>query len=77
MKKTYSKKAIKAIEKLDKPSKLRIRQAIEGLPDGDVKKLKGFEKLHRLRVGDRRVIFSYLDKSKILIEDIDPRGDAY
>ena len=77
MRKTYSKKAIKAIEKLDKHEKQRIKKAIEGLPKGNIVKLQGYEKLHRLRVGDRRVTFSYIEKDKILIESVEPRGDAY
>ena len=37
---TYSKNAAKYINKLDKPTKLLTKSAIEGLPDGDVKYLK-------------------------------------
>jgi len=77
MRKSYSKNAVKVIEKLDKPTKQRIKASIEGLPDGDVKKLKGFDGLYRLRIGSWRIIFSFPNKDEILIEDIDPRGDAY
>lgn len=35
----------------------RIRTALEGLPEGDVKRLRGPERLWRLRVGEWRVIF--------------------
>lgn len=71
----YSKQAIKFLNKQDKPTKLRIVNAINQLPSGDVKKLQGVEG-YRLRVGDFRVIF---DKNGdiIYIEKIDNRGQVY
>jgi len=77
MRKTYSKKAVKDINKINAPTKQRIKIGIEKLPDGDVKKLKGYENLYRLRIGDWRVIFSYADKNVILIEEVGLRGDIY
>ena len=47
----YSKEAIKHIKTLDKPTKQRIKLAIEKLPSGDIKKLVGYENDYRLRVG--------------------------
>ena len=41
MKIQYAKLAVKSIETMDRPTKQRIKQAIEGLPQGDVKRLKG------------------------------------
>ena len=42
----YSKKAVKYINTLDRPTKQRIKKAIEGLtetpPKGDIKTLQGF-----------------------------------
>lgn len=53
----YEKDAAKHISKMDKPTKQRIKKAIEKLPSGDVKKLQGYAEDYRLRVGDLRVIF--------------------
>ncbi len=73
----YSRRAVKAINGMDRPAKLRIKSAIEGLPDGDVKPLKGSKGSYRLRVGDWRVIYSFPDDDTILIEKIGPRGEVY
>lgn len=72
----YTKEAVKYIGKLDKPTKLRLKEAIEALPQGDVKKLVGYEIDYRLRVGKLRVLFSIEDDT-ILIKDIDSRGQIY
>ena len=73
----YSKAAAKAISPLDKKSKLRIKTAIENIPNGDIKPLRGSGVLYRLRVGDRRIIFSYPDIDTVLVEKIAPRGGVY
>ncbi len=76
----YSKRAIKAINSMDKPTKQRIRKAIEGLPKGDIKTLQGAENSYRLRGGDWRILFSYLETETgkgILIEKVAPRGEIY
>ena len=72
----YRKKAVKYINSCDRPAKQRLKQAIEKLPDGDVKKLAGFDVDYRLRVGDLRVLFS-IEDNKIIVNDILPRGQAY
>lgn len=41
----YSREAVKHIEALNKPTKLRVKQAIEKLPGGDIKKLVGYKKI--------------------------------
>ena len=71
----YSKQAIKFLSKQDKTTRVRIVEAINKLPQGDVKKLHGQEG-YRLRVGDYRVIF---DKNGdvLCIEKIDNRGQVY
>ena len=73
----YSKRAVKAINSMDRPTKQRLKAAIEGLPAGDVKHLKGADGSYRLRVGWLRVVFSYPSNDEILIEKIGPRGDVY
>ena len=71
----YSKQAIKFLSKQDKPTRIRIVEAIKNLPQGDVKKLQGQES-YRLRVGNYRIIF---DKNGdvLHIEKIDNRGQVY
>ncbi len=54
----YSRKAIKHINQLDKQTKKKVKQAIEKLPAGDIRKLVGYKTYYRLRVGDYRVLFS-------------------
>lgn len=73
------KKAKKFIDKLPVNEKRRVVAAIEQLPNGeDIKKLKGHDKLLRLRVGDYRIIYT-VDNGKLIVYviDIDNRGDIY
>jgi len=72
----YSKKAVKYVDSADKPTKKRLKEAIEKIPFGDIKKLQGIENGYRLRVGDLRVLFS-LEDDTIYIDNIIPRGQAY
>jgi mRNA interferase RelE/StbE len=72
----FSKSAVKTLERLDVSVKQRIRRGIYKLPDGDVKRLRGFTDLYRLRVGNWRVIFT-MTSNEIFIEDVLPRGSAY
>lgn len=46
------------------------------MPGGDVKKLVGYKKDYRLRVGNLRILF-YNDNDIIIIKDVLPRGEAY
>ena len=81
----YSKTAVKFINKMDRPTKQRIKAAIEGLteqpPKGDIKTLQGYtDGRKRLRVGKYRIIYNYLPNGEIeilYIMDIDSRGDIY
>ena len=77
MKIEYSKAAIKIISALDKRTQIRMKQAIEAIPRGDIKSLKGTASFYRLRVGDWRIVFRYLSDDTIFIEKIAPRGDVY
>ena len=72
----YLRQAKRAIERLDGPTKQRIRQGINKLPEGDIKRLKGHTNLYRLRIGEWRILFT-MAASQITIEDVLPRGDAY
>ena len=72
----YKKKAVKYINSADMQTKKRLKEAIEKIPFGDIKKLAGFENEYRLRVGDLRVLFT-LEENTITVNDIKPRGQAY
>lgn len=72
----YKKQAVKYINSADKPTKKRLKEAIEKIPFGDIKKLSGLENEYRLRVGDLRVLFT-LENNIITVNDIKPRGQAY
>ena len=71
----YSKQARKFLEKQELSVRRRIETAIQLLPVGDVKKLKG-QPYYRLRVGDFRVLFDR-NGEVLLIVKIDNRGQVY
>ncbi len=72
------KPAQKFLERLSLPDKERLIKAIMKLPDGDVKSLKGYRDVFRLRVGTYRVIYSITaDGSLITVLIIGNRGDIY
>ena len=72
----YSKSSMKSIKHLNEPMKSNIREAIEKIPHGDIKKLSGYNNIYRLRVGNYRIIYKTIIDG-IFIEDILPRGEAY
>lgn len=73
------KKAKKFIDKLPKNERFRLAKAISQLPNGeDIKKLKGYNDLMRLRVGDYRIIYTVEhDKLIVYVIDIGNRGEIY
>jgi mRNA interferase RelE/StbE len=72
----YSKQAENYLNKQSPKQLQRIKQAINKLPLGDVKKLKGIENAYRLRVGSVRILFERNNKN-IYVVKIDNRGDVY
>jgi mRNA interferase RelE/StbE len=72
----YSKQAEKAIDGMDAPTKARIKDGINRIPAGDIKKLKGYVSTFRLRIGDWRVLFE-MTESGVIVKAILPRGEAY
>ena len=70
--------ARKRLLALDHGVQVRVRDCIDKLPQGDIKKLRGGTSRYRARVGDWRVVFR-LDHGNKLIEvaDVAKRGDAY
>ena len=78
MKIRYSKQAIKAIQGMDSARKQRMKVAIEKLPEGDTKQIKGRAvTTYRLRVGQWRILYSFCDDGALFVEKIAPRGDVY
>lgn len=77
---TYSKNVVKKILKYDKPTRERIYNALNNLPDGDVKRIQGQDNptYFRMRIGDLRALFIRDDlKMEIFVFDIDSRGSIY
>ena len=78
MKIIYAKRVVKTINRMDNATKQRIKAAIEQLPDGDTKQIKGRNlTTFRLRIGGWRVLYSFDINGGIFIEKIAPRGEAY
>ena len=72
----YTKQAETYLDKQTEKQKIRISNAVNALPAGDVKKLKGIENGYRLRIGSVRVLFEKLG-NKVTVIKIDSRGDVY
>ena len=73
------KPAKKCIDRLPLNEKRRIVAAIEKLPNGeDIKRLKGYDGLFRLRVGDYRILYT-VDHGKLIVCVVDAgnRGEIY
>ena len=73
------KRAKKFIDKLPVTEKRRVVEAIERLPEGDdIKKLRGYERVLRLRVGSYRIIYE-VDNDRFIVTVIDAgnRGQIY
>lgn len=72
------KKAFKFIEKQPKNIQSLILNAINKLPEGDTKPLKGYEDYYRLRVGIYRIVYTIDNGNYIIyIIDANTRGDVY
>ncbi|MCI0184957.1 type II toxin-antitoxin system RelE family toxin [Sulfoacidibacillus ferrooxidans] len=79
---TYHKEAVKYIAKQEKAVQERIVQGLSGLlndpPTGDIKQMKGYNGLYRLRIGTIRVLFEISrDEKVVYIRVIDTRGGIY
>lgn len=76
MKIHITKTAIKEIKRLDVPTRERVLDGIKKLPDGDVKRLQGYMKYYRLRIGNLRIIYS-VENNNIIVSAVLPRGEVY
>lgn len=79
---TFARSARKQLERLDSVWVQRIFPAIESLatnprPSG-CKKLKGYQNLWRIRVGDYRVVYSIDDHARLIdVSAVRHRSDVY
>ena len=75
-------KAFKQLEALNPPTQKRLTESLISIRDEgltyrhDIKKLKGFERRYRLRIGKFSVIFE-LQGRKVIIVAILPRAQAF
>ncbi len=79
---TYHKEAVKFIAKQEKSVQERIAQGLRDLlndpPTGDIKQMKGYIGLYRLRIGTMRMLFEISRSEKVIyIRAIDSRGGIY
>ena len=76
---------LKVISRLDSKRKERIKEVILTLKENpipfrayDVAKLRGYDNVYRIRIGDLRLIYEVLwTGRKIVIQRIEPRESAY
>lgn len=76
------KPAVKFLASQERSVKERIAAGLEGLliipPEGDIKPMKGYDGLFRLRVGTFRILFRVDHAEKMVyVEAIGSRGDVY
>ena len=78
MKISYSKTFEKKFAKYDRKLQEKIFDAIQNLPDGDVKRLIGnnIPPIYRIRISKYRVLF-HMDEEEIKVLKVDSRGDIY
>jgi mRNA interferase RelE/StbE len=78
----YRKETVKFLAKQEKAVQERISLGLKGLleipPAGDIKPMKGYKGLYRLRVGTYRILFEIDHMERIVyILAIDSRGNIY
>jgi mRNA interferase RelE/StbE len=79
MKLRLEKSFIRALKKLDRSIQIRILAHLKLFEAGkkvDVKKLKGFKNIFRLRVGEYRIKFA-IENTEIIVFDVKKRGKSY
>ena len=78
MKISYSRTFEKKFSKYDRKLQVKIFEAIQKLPSGDIKRLTGNEipPIYRMRISKYRVLF-HMNETEIQILKIDSRGDVY
>lgn len=78
----WERDALRTLVRLDRRERLRVVAKVEQYAanpkslSNQVKRLRGRRAIYRLRVGDRRILFS-LSADTVVVWDIPPRGSAY
>lgn len=78
-------KALRYIERLDQNRKNVIKETLLLLKTDpvpvrkrDVSKLRGYESIYRIRIGNLRIVYQVIwSERKIIVVFIGPRGKAY
>ncbi len=79
----YTKKADKNLKKIKAKTRFKIFDAIYDISQGDtqnknIKKLKNEDNIYRLRMGQYRVLYTYMFlELVVLVIDVDVRGNIY
>jgi len=78
----YHKDALKFLAKQEVAVQERIAKGLAGLliipPKGDIRLLKGYQGLYRLRIGTYRILFEINHTEELVyIQAIDSRGGIY
>ena len=78
MKISYSKTFEKKFSKYDRKLQEKIFNAIQNLPNGDVKRLTSNDipPIYRIRISKFRILF-HMNEEEIQILKVDSRGDIY
>ncbi|RLI74430.1 type II toxin-antitoxin system RelE/ParE family toxin [Archaeoglobales archaeon] len=81
MKVIIEKRFLRKFRKIDEEWRLRIFDVLKKLENGDlarldIKKLKGYKNIYRIRVGDFRIKFKK-EESLIKVFDVERREKAY
>ena len=75
---SYSKSFEKKFSKYDRKLQEKIFQAIQNIPEGDIKRLTGddISPIYRIRVSKYRILF-HMNEEEVQILKVDSRGDIY
>ncbi len=77
-----NKQVLKTVNSLPKSQKKMLMEILKISPipteHFDIKKLKGFENVFRVRIGEYRLIYALLKEDKIIkVIKLEPRGRVY
>ena len=75
---SYSKSFEKKFSKYDRKLQEKIFQAIQNIPEGDIKRLTGDDipPIYIIRVSKYRILF-HMNEEEVQILKVDSRGDIY
>jgi mRNA interferase RelE/StbE len=75
---SYSKSFEKKFSKYDRKLQEKIFQAIQNIPEGDIKRLTGDDipPIYRIRVSKYRILF-HMNEEEVQILKVDSRSDIY